>query len=148
MRSSNYFVEAGAKKNANGTRHPYSSSWDGFNLQFVEANTNLTANQFYTYQINYIGSGNWKVQYKKNSADPWIYLATAGNRYDPYWDVIAGGEGSDTCQHIGQTSPVNNKWRNNLGTWTSWCYSAIWNNVGGYISACSTTNYGWTVRYP
>lgn len=142
------FIESGPTKacDLDCGLHPY-GSWGAPGTsggEYVDTTVWLGAGLTYRYQSNYIGNNQWQSVFCSGGGCRGMITGSLGTNTLPY--VVSGGESSGSQWGSITTSYAKYK-PYNTTTWYSWCYTSTWNNVGGTISACNTSNYSWTASY-
>jgi hypothetical protein len=145
------FIEAGPTKACDRDcgLHPYSSAENitGNYMENVDTTKFLASGGNYIYKNYFIGNNTWEGQWCDANgcyvlADWPLGTSTAMP------DVASGGEASCLGCPIGSLSTIFEYMiPGGTVTWTPWCYTAVHNTVGGFISACGP-NQNWDISYP
>lgn len=147
------FMESGPTKacDIDCGLHPY-GSWHnklGNGFENVDTGLVLLAGQQYEYYvINGIGGkpNKWAAYFCAPAA---CYQMVSGNlRMSSVPYIASGGESSSPGVHWGSITTLYNKYKDPInGSWYSWCYQYVQNNVNGTVSACNSSTHAWTASY-
>jgi hypothetical protein len=148
------FIEAGASKDCESggdcQLHPYTAEADvnGHYLTYVDMSDLLASGGSYWYEAAYVGGTNWESWWEDGNG--WQALKTYNlGTSSAQQEVGSGGEGAYgglfTSAPIGTIDLSQNQYYDGTN-WNLYCYTSVWNNVGGTITACGGNN-DWTVSY-